>query len=83
MIISSIRQYCQTSDLGLRLEVYFVFDLSQEEQKQGQEPHQNLPDRIKLKVWNLAHRLKETRLRSKTSQKILGPQNFRVQKIYC
>ena len=29
-------------------------------------PHQNLPDRIELNVWNLAHRLILTRLRSKT-----------------
>ena len=58
--------YCQTSDLGLRLEVDFVFPLSQEEQEQEQEePHQNLPDRIELRVWNLAHRLKLTRLRYK------------------
>ena len=30
-------QYCQTSDLGLRLEVDFVFPLSQQEQEE-QEP---------------------------------------------
>ena len=29
--------FCQTSDLGLRLEVDFVFPLSQEEQQQEQE----------------------------------------------
>ena len=28
------KSYCQTSDLGLRLEVDFVFHLSQEEQEQ-------------------------------------------------
>ena len=52
--------FCQTSDLGLRLEVDFVFPLSQqeeqEEEEQEQEPHQNLSDRIELKVWNLEHR---------------------------
>ena len=39
-IISSYEakfQYCQTSDLGLRLEVDFVFPLSQEEQQQEEE----------------------------------------------
>ena len=53
--------FCQTSDLGLRLEVDFVFTLSQEEEQeqQEQEPHQNLSDRIELKVWNLEHRLRE------------------------
>ena len=30
-------RYCQTSDLGLRLEVDFVFPLSQEEQQEQQE----------------------------------------------
>ena len=29
---------CQTSDLGLRLEVDFVFPLSQEEQQQEEQP---------------------------------------------
>ena len=57
--------FCQTSDLGLRLEVDFVFPLSQEQEEEEQQPHQNLPDRIELRVWNLAHRLKLTRLRSK------------------
>ena len=33
----SIQDFCQTSDLGLRLEVDFVFPLSQEEQQQ-EEP---------------------------------------------
>ena len=32
-----LRKYCQTSDLGLRLEVDFVFPLSQEQQEQ-EEP---------------------------------------------
>ena len=30
--------FCQTSDLGLRLEVDFVFPLSQEEEEQEEEP---------------------------------------------
>ena len=29
-----IRDFCQTSDLGLRLEVYFVFPLSQQQQQE-------------------------------------------------
>ena len=70
VVLSADPFYCQTSDLGLRLEVDFVFPLSQEEEQQEQqeqEPHQNLPDRIELKVWNLAQRLILTRLRSKVS----------------
>ena len=35
MIVS---YYCQTSDLGLRLEVDFVFPLSQEQEEQEQQP---------------------------------------------
>ena len=30
--------YCQTSDLGLRLEVDFVFPLSQQEQQEEEQP---------------------------------------------
>ena len=30
--------FCQTSDLGLRLEVDFVFPLSQEQQQEQEEP---------------------------------------------
>ena len=29
--------YCQTSDLGLRLEVHFVFPLSQQQQQEQQQ----------------------------------------------
>ena len=35
--ISSTDSYCQTSDLGLRLEVDFVFPLSQEEEQQQEQ----------------------------------------------
>ena len=31
------KSYCQTSDFGLRLEVDFVFPLSQQQQQQQQE----------------------------------------------
>ena len=31
------RYYCQTSDLGLRLEVDFVFPLSQQQQEEEEE----------------------------------------------
>ena len=34
--------FCQTSDLGLRLEVDFVFPLSQQEQQQEEEEEQPL-----------------------------------------
>ena len=36
-LIGNITSFCQTSDLGLRLEVDFVFPLSQEQQEQ-EEP---------------------------------------------
>ena len=36
----------------------------EQEEQEEEQPHQNLPDRIELRVWNLAHRLKLTRLRS-------------------
>ena len=62
--------FCQTSDLGLRLEVDFVFPLSEEEQEQEQPPPKS-----KLKVWNLAHRPKQKRLWSKVS-KNFGPKKL-------
>ena len=34
---SYFQDFCQTSDLGLRLEVDFVFHLSQEQQQEQQE----------------------------------------------
>ena len=34
--------YCQTSDLGLRLEVDFVFPLSQQQQQQEEEEEEPL-----------------------------------------
>ena len=39
---------CQTSDLGLRLEVDFVFPLSQEEQQQQQQQEQPLTKIYKM-----------------------------------
>ena len=35
-------QFCQTSDLGLRLEVDFVFPLSQEEEEEEKQQEQPL-----------------------------------------
>ena len=32
-----VTQYCQTSDLGLRLEADFVFPLSQQQQQQQEQ----------------------------------------------
>ena len=39
---------CQTSDLGLRLEVDFVFPLSQEEEEQQEEQPLTKINRIEL-----------------------------------
>ena len=38
-----ISQFCQTSDLGLRLEVDFVFPLSQQEEEEQEEEEQQQP----------------------------------------
>ena len=35
--LGTIAAYCQTSDLGLRLEVDFVFPLSQQQQQQQEQ----------------------------------------------
>ena len=41
--------YCQTSDLGSRLEVDFVFPLSQEQEQEQQEQEQLSPKSITRK----------------------------------
>ena len=43
VINSKMTLNCQTSDLGLRLEVDFVFPLSQQEQQQEQEQQEQEP----------------------------------------
>ena len=44
-------------------------------------PHQNLQDRIELKIWNFAYRLKLIRLRSKAFQKFSAQKNFGSKKM--
>ena len=51
--------YCQTpvQSLESRLGVDFVFPLSQQEQQQEEQPHQNIVEESILEVLNLTHRL--------------------------
>ena len=49
-LVATTWNCCQISDLGLRLEVDFVFPLSQEEEQEEQEQE---PDPLqKKKVWS-------------------------------
>ena len=50
-------QYCQTPVQVLGLGVDFVLPLSQQQEQQEQEPHQNIPEGNVQKFRNLKNRL--------------------------
>ena len=49
--------FCQTPVQVLGLGVDFILPLSQQEQQQEEEPHQNIQEGSVLKIRNLANRL--------------------------
>ena len=65
-IMFLLLSHCFLSNFRLRLKTrsWFCFPPVTRTRRRRRTPHQNIPDRIELKVWNLAHRLKLTRLRS-------------------